>query len=274
MTKCPITLNDPANMLGRKLSIQSLLAVSALILCLSMACAESPASPPHTPTTKFAETGPVSNSPTLVRPSPVSGVESAEVSRIVDGDTIKVILGGKLQTIRYIGVDTPETKHPNKPIDCFGPEASRFNQKLVFGKRVILEKDITDRDRYGRLLRYVWVEGVGLVNQVLVENGYARVSSFPPDVKYEYILLSAESVAQENKTGLWSACSEPSINEDSVVPAADSSGDNCSPSYPTICIPPPPPDLDCSDINGNSFLVLPPDLHRLDGDKDGTGCEG
>ena len=239
-----------------------------------MACSENPAAPPHSPITKFAETETRSNSATLLRPSPASSVESAEVSRIVDGDTIKVILGSRSETIRYIGIDTPETKHPNTPIECFGPEASLFNQKLVSGKRVLLEKDTTNRDRDGRLLRYVWVEGVGLVNQILVENGYAQVSSFPPDVKYESILLSAESVAQENKTGLWSACSEPSINEDSVVPAADSSGDNCSPSYPTICIPPPPPDLDCSDINGNSFLVLPPDRHRLDGDKDGTGCEG
>ncbi|MEC9014662.1 MAG: thermonuclease family protein, partial [Chloroflexota bacterium] len=164
-------------------------------------------------------------------------MESAEVSRIVDGDTIKVILGGRLQTIRYIGIDTPETKHSNKPIECFGAEASRFNQQLVSGKPVILEKDTTDRDRYGRLLRYVWVEGVGLVNQVLVENGYARVYSFPPDVKYESILISAESFARENMSGLWSACGEPSMNTDSVVPDADSSGDNCSPSYPTICIP-------------------------------------
>ncbi len=261
-------------MLAKKLSIRPLLAVSAIILCLGMGCAESPAAPSHTPTTEFAGTETVSNSATLIRPSPASRVESAEVSRILDGDTIKVILGSRSETIRYIGIDTPETKHPNKPIECFGPEASLFNQKLVSGKRVLLEKDTTDRDRYGRLLRYVWVEGVGLVNHILVENGYARMSIHPPDVKYRSILLSAESFARVNKTGLWSACSKPSINGDSVVPYADSSGDNCSPSYPTICIPPPPPDLGCRDINGNDFQVIPPDPHRLDGDKDGTGCEG
>ena len=261
-------------MLARKLSIRPLVAVSALILCLSMACSENPAAPPHSPTTKFAETETLSNSATLLRPSPASSVESAEVSRIVDGDTIKVILGSRSETIRYIGIDTPETKHPNKPIECFGPEASLFNQKLVSGKRVLLEKDTTDRDRYGRLLRYVWVEGVGLVNHILVENGYARMSIHPPDVKYESILLSAESFARANKTGLWSACREPAINDDNVVSDSDSLGHDCSPSYPTICIPPPPPDLDCRDINGNDFHVLPPDPHRLDGNKDGTGCEG
>ena len=73
--------------------------------------------------------------------------------------------------MRYIGIDTPETKHPSKGIECFGPEASEFNKELVSGMGVVLEKDTTDKDRYGRLLRYVWVEGRGLINVILVENG-------------------------------------------------------------------------------------------------------
>ena len=84
--------------------------------------------------------------------------QAAEVVRVIDGDTIEVELGGKLAVVRYIGVDTPETKHPGRGIECFGPEASKYNQQMVGGREVILEKDVTDRDRYGRLLRYVWVE--------------------------------------------------------------------------------------------------------------------
>ena len=102
-----VPLNKPANMLARKLSIRPLVAVSALILCLSMACSENPAAPPHSPTTKFAETETVSNSATLLRPSPTSSVESAEVSRIVDGDTIKVILGSRSETVSYTHLTLP-----------------------------------------------------------------------------------------------------------------------------------------------------------------------
>ena len=115
--------------------------------------------------------------------------ESVLVSRVIDGDTIQVFLDGESQTIRYIGVDTPETRHPSIPVECYGPEASLFNEELVAGKHVLLEKDTTDQDKYGRLLRYVWIEGVGLVNHILVEAGYARVSTYPPDVKYEALLI-------------------------------------------------------------------------------------
>ena len=73
------------------------------------------------------------------------------------------------------------------PIECFGTEASEFNDELVAGRHVLLEKDITDKDRYGRLLRYVWIEEVGLVNYILAETGYARVTSYPPDVKLSLI---------------------------------------------------------------------------------------
>ena len=211
-----------------------------------------------------------SRSPTLW---PQNG-ESALVTRVIDGDTVEVSLNGESLTVRYIGIDTPETKHPSKPIECFGPEASQFNEELVAGKQVLLEKDTTDKDRYGRLLRYVWIEGGGLVNQVLVENGYARVSTYPPDVKYESLLIESESSAQADGIGRWGACSEPRrSNTEKVVPGDGQVGDNCSPYYPTLCIPPLPPDLDCFDISGVNFQVLQPDPHRLDGDGDGIGCE-
>lgn len=211
-----------------------------------------------------------SRSPTLW---PQNG-ESALVTRVIDGDTVEVSLNGESLTVRYIGIDTPETKHPSKPIECFGPEASQFNKELVAGRQVLLEKDITDKDRYGRLLRYVWIDGVGLVNQILVENGYGRVSTYPPDVKYESLLIEAESSAQADGIGRWGACSEPRpVDTDKEVAGTGQVGDNCSPYYPTLCIPPLPPDLDCRDISWVNFQVIQPDPHRLDGDGDGIGCE-
>ena len=266
-------------MLEKKLAIWSLFISLALALSLNLACrATEPIETAASPT----RAAPLVQQTEVLAPSrsysptlwPENG-ESALVTRVIDGDTVEVSLNGESRTVRYIGIDTPETKHPSKPIECFGPEASQFNKELVAGRQIILEKDITDKDRYGRLLRYVWIEGVGLVNQILVENGYGRVSTYPPDVKYESLLIEAESSAQADGIGRWGACSEPRpSNTDEVVPGTGQVGDNCSPYYPTLCIPPLPPDLDCRDISGVNFQVLPPDPHRLDGDKDGIGCEG
>ena len=201
-------------------------------------------------------------------------IEPGVVTRVIDGDTVEVLISNESHVVRYIGIDTPETKHPSKPIECFGPEASQFNEELVAGKQVLLEEDVTDKDRYGRLLRYVWIEGVGLVNQVLVENGYARVSTYPPDVKYESLFIAAESSAQADGIGRWGACSEPRPSyADRPVSDTRQGGANCSPYYPTLCVPPFPPDLDCNDIEEAHFPVLPPDPHGLDGNGDGIGCE-
>ncbi len=266
------------NVLNSVITTRSLLVSSALALCLFLGCADSamPKSPtPATPSTpQIQHTKALSSSPTQVRTFTPDSRESALVTRVIDGDTVEVSLNGKSQTVRYIGIDTPETKHPSKPIECFGPEASQFNEELVAGKQVLLEEDITDRDRYGRLLRYVWLEEVGLVNQILVENGYARVSTYPPDVKYEPLLIAAESLAQADGIGRWSACSEPSPSHvDRPVSGARQEGANCSPYYLTLCVPPFPPDLDCDAIEEAHFPVLKPDPHGLDADGDGIGCE-
>lgn len=125
------------------------------------------------------------------------------VTRVVDGDTI-VIEGGK--KVRYIGIDTPETVDPRKPVQCFGKEASARNKELVLGKRVRLEKDITDADKYGRLLRYVYVDDE-FVNLRLVEDGFAFSYTYPPDVKYQKKITKAQRQAREEKRGLWAACS-------------------------------------------------------------------
>jgi len=122
-----------------------------------------------------------------------------KVIRVIDGDTIK-IEGDKV--VRYIGIDTPETVHPSKPVQCYGKEASNKNKKLVEGKEVKLEKDVSETDKYGRLLRYIWL-GDTLVNEYLVREGYAQSSSYPPDVKYQNRFIEAQRQAREEKKGLW-----------------------------------------------------------------------
>jgi micrococcal nuclease len=124
------------------------------------------------------------------------------VSRVVDGDTIELGTG---ERVRYIGIDTPETVDPRKEVQCFGKEASVKNKELVEGKEVRLVKDVSDKDKYGRLLRYVYVGDV-FVNEKLVSEGYARVATYPPDVAYAERFIEAERVARENKLGLWGGC--------------------------------------------------------------------
>ena len=124
------------------------------------------------------------------------------VSRVVDGDTIEIEGGEK---VRYIGIDTPEVVDPRKPVQCFGKEASNKNKELVDGKRIRLEKDVSETDKYGRLLRYIFV-GDLFVNEVLVKEGYAFSSTYPPDVKYQSIFVEAEKEAREANRGLWGLC--------------------------------------------------------------------
>ncbi|MFZ5376645.1 MAG: thermonuclease family protein [Patescibacteria group bacterium] len=130
------------------------------------------------------------------------GLEIVVVEKIVDGDTIQLFDGRK---VRYIGIDTPETKDPRVGVECFGKEASKANEDIVAGQTVSLEKDTSETDRYGRLLRYVWLGDV-LVNKKLVEEGYAFARSYPPDVKKQEELRLAEENARNSRRGLWSSC--------------------------------------------------------------------
>ena len=135
----------------------------------------------------------------------------AKVSRIIDGDTIKLTNG---ETIRYIGIDTPETKHPYKPIEAFGKEATEFNKQLVKGKTVRIETDVQKKDKYGRTLAYVWVDII-FVNAELVKQGYAQVATYPPNVKYQKLFLKLQAEAREAGRGLWSEDSSKELqNED------------------------------------------------------------
>lgn len=125
-----------------------------------------------------------------------------KIVRVIDGDTIEIEGGEK---VRYIGIDTPETVDPRKSAQCFGVEAFNKNRELVESKMARLEKDITNRDKYNRLLRYVWV-GDTFVNLELVKQGFAYSYSYPPDVKYQEEFIKAQQEAREAKRELWGSC--------------------------------------------------------------------
>lgn len=200
--------------------------------------------------------------------APALGRVFAQVSRVIDGDTIEVSIGGNLYKIRYIGIDAPETVAPNTPVQQMGKEASAANKSLVEGKTVILEKDVSETDRYGRLLRYVFV-GDLFVNAELVQRGFAKVSTYPPDVKYQSLFLQMQQEARAAGRGLWSTAIASAPQPTGVSPRPG----NCDPAYPDVCIASPPPDLDCKDIPYKRFRVLGPDPHRFDAQHDGIGCE-
>ncbi|MFV2062169.1 MAG: thermonuclease family protein [Chloroflexota bacterium] len=132
--------------------------------------------------------------------------EVALVIDVTDGDTIKVERAdGSVERVRYIGIDTPETVHPDEPVEPWGPEAAAANQRLVADQLVVLERDVSDRDRFDRLLRYVWVEtpdGWLLVNDELVALGLAEVKAYEPDTRYHGYFLETERLARVAGVGM------------------------------------------------------------------------
>lgn len=139
----------------------------------------------------------------------------ATVLKVIDGDTFEANINGINEKVRLILVNTPETKHPEKDVEFFGQEAYNFTKTQLEGKTVYLEKDISSRDKYGRLLYYVWITRPSsnnptnleisnyCFNSILVENGYAQVSTYPPDLKYLTQFKEKEKIAIDNKIGLW-----------------------------------------------------------------------
>jgi micrococcal nuclease len=131
----------------------------------------------------------------------------ARVLRVVDGDTILVAVGGRQERVRYIGVDTPETVKPHTPVQCFGKRASAANHRLVDGREVRLVADAEARDRYGRLLAYVYRAGDGMfVNEALVRGGYATTLTIAPNVRFADRFAALAGQARDAGRGLWSAC--------------------------------------------------------------------
>lgn len=290
-----------------------------------------------------------------IGPQVPAGATPATVTGITDGDTIRVRSGSAEFRLRYIGVDTPEVGQP-----CYDA-ATAANAALVADKTVYLEKDVSETDRYGRLLRYVWLEDGRLVNEELVRQGFAAASTYPPDVRYQARLAAAQRAAAEegvvcgvDKTavaesastnaqaaaqantaanlragpgtsyarvgaapagaalavtgrnaagdwlqladGSWIAAflvdgapgglpvvaAEPTLapprpGEVAAPVVVESTRPPqvgvCDAAYPDVCIPPPPPDLNCGDITFRRFTVLGPDPHHFDLDRDGVGCE-
>jgi micrococcal nuclease len=133
--------------------------------------------------------------------------QTARVLRVVDGDTILVALGGAKERVRYIGMDTPETVKPRAPVECFGKKASAENRRLVAGRDVRLVSDAEARDRYGRMLAYVYRASDGLfVNAELVRRGYATPLSIAPNVRHASRFRELAREARRARRGLWSAC--------------------------------------------------------------------
>ena len=228
----------------------------------SMGATAQPPTPDPTPAPVFGE-------------APTGPVQVATVASVTDGDTIRVLLDGQNVPVRYIGIDTPETQNGPEPM---GREAADANARLVAGGEVWLEKDVSETDQYGRLLRNVWVEtetGWLFVNLELVRLGLASVVTFPPDVRYhDALLLPAQEAAREAGLGIWSL-PVATPTRAGIVPLIPQA--NCEPSYPDFCLAIGTSDLDCGDVKWRRFTVLwnvaNPDPHRFDGDADGLGCE-
>lgn len=188
----------------------------------------------------------------------------------MDGDTISVNIGGATYSLRYIGIDCPESG------DWMAAEATQANRDLVDGETIYLEKDVSEVDRYDRLLRYVYLADGTFVNGELVRLGYARASAYPPDTKYQEVLEDMAVEAQLGKRGIWSNTPTPTTK-----PTAAPVGATTSPPAAAVCecsgnL------YNCSDFSTHRqaqacydycVSIGRGDIHRLDGDNDGVACE-
>lgn len=126
-----------------------------------------------------------------------------KVVRVVDGDTIIIDMNSTEERVRFIGINTPESVKPDTPVEKYGKEASSFTNKLLKNKKVKLEFDAEKRDKYSRLLAYVYLPDGRMVNKILLEEGYAQVMTIPPNVKYQKEFLKLQRKAREQSKGLW-----------------------------------------------------------------------
>lgn len=234
------------------------------------------AAPPQPPAAAPAGVTDVQSSPDAGAGAAEPPLHAATVVRTVDGDTFVARLGdGREERVRLIGVDTPESTTRVEP---YGREASAFTRRALQGRRVFLELDVQERDRYGRLLAYAWLERPrgreaseirrAMFNAVLLTEGYAQLLTVPPNVRYADVFVALQREAREQGRGLWgledrgSAAARP---ESRSRPQYDPAG----------------PDRDCSDFatwrEAQAFFEAAGgparDPHRLDGDRDGVACE-
>jgi micrococcal nuclease len=146
--------------------------------------------------------------PTTTASAPAGLAANAIIDDVIDGDTVDVIIDGRTERIRLIGIDTPETKKRNSPIECFGPEASAYTELLLpVGTPVYIERDIVNRDDYGRLLGYVYRADDGIfVNYELMRQGFAQPMSIPPNEAFAELFADAARAAEADNAGIWAAC--------------------------------------------------------------------
>ena len=143
-------------------------------------------------------------------PKPNGKSDLGKIADVIDGDTVDIDINGRTERVRLIGVNTPETKHPTKPIECFGPEASAYlTQLLPKGTRVRIERDVEARDRYGRMLLYLYLGSNDLfINLDLVARGYGTPMSIEPNTFHRNDCVRAAAQAEAADVGLWKACRE------------------------------------------------------------------
>ncbi len=173
--------------------------------------------------------------------TPLAGHATALVVRVLDGDTIEVLLAGETLRLRYIGIDSPEDGQP------FSAEATQANRQLVEGKKVLLEKDVSETDRYDRLLRYVYLLDGTFINAELVRAGYARAAAYPPDTRYQDYLESVQQEASQAGLGIWlplEVSATPAIAQATPSPGAEQPGSRASELAALVVIDPA-----CSQFN-------------------------
>ncbi len=204
------------------------------------------------------------------------------VTKVVDGDTIAIDMNGRTETLRLIGINTPETVDPRRPVECFGKEASAKAKAVLTGVRVRVEGDSSQdaRDKYGRMLAYVFLDDGTNFNELMIREGYAYEYTYHFPYKYQREFKEAQRMAKEGGMGLWAdgACGERNISIQKLPPST-------TPALPTIgtstyvC--------DKNTYNCSSFSTQSEaqaafdgcggganDIHKLDSDKDGVVCEG
>jgi micrococcal nuclease len=251
---------------------RTLLLFVGLFALISLACGTLPQTVVEPGSAPIEEV----DAPDSAENSSAEGFESvdipagdrAEVINVIDGDTVDVLLDGREYRLRYIGVDTPERDEP------YYSEATRFNRDLVDNQTVILVKDVSDVDQYGRLLRYVYLEDGTFVNAELISGGYARIVTFPPDVAEVENLRVLQNDARNAGRGLWGIDTFSAEGESSTSGGFSDAPIGCQRCDSNI--------YNCSDFETQSeaqacynycYDVAGEDIHRMDGGGDGVVCE-
>lgn len=239
---------------------------------------ESEPRPSSAPEPKSAERTSKPGAETQIRHVP-----RHRVVDVVDGDTVTVSYRGSDVSVRVIGIDTPETVHPSEPVECGGPQASAAATRMLSGRKVRLIFDPSQgrTDSYGRTLAYLQAPRFGDFGRAMIRQGKAAEYTYAVAYARQGQYLSAQDKAQGDNRGIWNKCGGVDTPLDQEQPAqarpgrpgtsSSSSGAGCDPGYDP-CVPPYPPDLDCSDVDG-PIRVLGDDPHGFDADGDGTGCD-